>query len=72
MKITDGSFSGTGMIKKLIRDKEGIIDSVLLEPESYTSKVKYLIEELPYAENVGVDGLFHIYVLLLQKKMLLF
>ena len=59
------------MVKKFIRDKEGIIDSLLLEPESYPDLVKYLIEE-PYVELVGVDEMFHLFQLLLRKNMLLF
>ena len=61
--------------KKMIRDKRGILDDLILEPDTYPSFVKYLAEGLEYqfyAEVLCEDKLFHIFELLLRKKMLRF
>jgi len=61
--------------KRLIRDKRGILDDLMLNPDTYPSFVKYLAQGLEhqiYAEMLCEDKLFHIFGLLLRKKMLLF
>jgi hypothetical protein len=69
------SFIESCIRKHLIRDKRGILDDLLLEPDTYPHFVKYLAEGLEYqiyAEILCEDKLFHIFGLLLRKKMLLF
>lgn len=61
--------------KKIIRDKRGILDDLLMEPDTYPDFVKYLAQGLEYqiyAEMLCEDKLFHIFELLIRKKMLLF
>ena len=61
--------------QKKIRDKRGIFDDIMGEPDTYPAFVKYLAEGLDYqiyAEMLCEDKLFHIFELLARKKMLLF
>jgi hypothetical protein len=61
--------------KKMIRDKRGILDDIMEEPDTYPSFVKYLAQGLEYqiyAEMLCEDKLFHIFGLLLRKNMLVF
>jgi hypothetical protein len=61
--------------QKKIRDKKGILDDIMAEPDTYPAFVKYLSEGLEYqiyAEMLCDDTLFHIFGLLSRKKMLLF
>jgi hypothetical protein len=61
--------------QKKIRDKRGILDDILAEPDTYPAFVKYLAQGLEYqiyAEMLCDDTLFHIFGLLSRKKMLLF
>jgi hypothetical protein len=61
--------------KKTIRDKRGILDDIIAEPDTYPAFVKYLAQGLEYqiyAEMLCDDTLFHIFGLLSRKKMLLF
>ena len=66
------SFIESCIHKKIIRDKRGILDDILAEPDIYTELVKYLEEGLKFKEVLYEDKLFHIFVLLFRKKMLLF
>jgi hypothetical protein len=63
------------MNKKLIRDTEGIIDTLLFKPESYPDLVKYLAEGLEsytFANVLSKDTTIHIFSLLLRKHMIVF
>jgi hypothetical protein len=64
----------TDIIKQgLVKDKSGIIERLLVEPEYYPEAVKLLIKDLPnpeYFEVLDVNIYYHIFGLLSRNKLL--
>jgi hypothetical protein len=64
----------TDIIKQgLVKDKSGIIERLLVEPEYYSTAVKLLIQDLPnskYFEVLDENIYYHIFGLLARKKLL--
>ena len=59
----------------LVKDKSGIIDRLLVEPEYYPTAVREVIEGLEYKEYHGMlnkNMYYHIFSLLHRKRLLLF
>jgi len=59
--------------KRVITDKEGILERMMLEPEYYPTAVDLLVKGLPnpdYFRILESDMLFHLFVLLSRKKIL--
>lgn len=64
----------TDIIKQgLVKDKSGIIERLLVEPEYYSEAVKLLIKDLPnpeYFAVLDVNIYYHVFGLLARKKLL--
>jgi len=56
-----------------VKDKLGIIERLLIEPDYYSEAVKLLIKDLPnpeYFQVLDVNIYYHIFGLLVRKKIL--
>ena len=57
--------------QRLIMDKEGILERIMVDPDYYPTAVGLLVKGLPNPEYFGIldsDMYFHLFILLVRKK----